>query len=91
MRYDQSREQFQVVLETWKGQEYVQIQDSRQLLERASTLISKKADEFIDKAIENTLKKFGLANIQSVDGSLACLASTGGSQVRPKDSFVYLC
>ena len=91
MSYDQAREHFQVVLDTWKGQEYLQIQDNRQLLERACTLISRKVDEFIDEAIETTLKncKFGI--IQSVDGNLGRLASTGGRQVRPKDLFAYLC
>ena len=91
MSYDQAREQFKVVLETWKGQEYLQIQENRQLLERASTLISKKADEFINKAIETTLKncKFGI--IRSVDGNLGRLASTGDRRVRPKNSFIYLC
>ena len=91
MSYDQARKQFKAVLETWKGQEYLQIQENRQLLERASTLISKRADEFINKAIETTLKncKFGI--IQSVDGNLGRLASTGGRQVRPKNPLLYLC
>ena len=89
--YDQFRKQFQVALETWKGQECLQIQENRQLLERASTLISKKTDEFINKAIETTLKncKFGI--IQSVDRNLGRLASTGERQVRPKNSLLYLC
>ena len=91
MSYDQARKQFKAVLETWKGQECLQIQENRQLLERASTLISKRADEFINKAIETTLKncKFGI--IQSVDGNLGRLASTGGRQVRPKNPLLYLC
>jgi len=61
----------------------MQIQDNRQLLERASTLISRKAEEFINKAIENTLRNCKLGNIQSVDGNHGRLASTGEQQVRP--------
>ena len=57
-------------LETWKSQEYMQIQESRQLFERASALISKKAEEFVNKSIENTLRDYKLGNIQSVDGNL---------------------
>ena len=91
MRYSQAREQCMVVLEAWQGQEYFQIQENRQLLDRASTLMSNKADKFINKAIENTLKncKFGIN--QYVDGKLGRPASTGGRQVRAKNSFVYLC
>ena len=76
IHYDQFRKQFQVALETWKGQEYLQIQENRQLLKRASTLISKKAEEFINKAIETTLKncKFGIIQ-----------------PARPKNSLLYLC
>ena len=76
IRYDQFRKQFQVALETWKGQEYLQIQENRRLLKRASTLIQKKAEEFINKAIETTLKncKFGIIQ-----------------PVRPKNSLLYLC
>ena len=66
----------------------MQIQDNRQLLERASTLISKKAEGFINKAIEDTLRGCKLGNIQSVDGNHGRLASTG---VRPKNTFVHLC
>ena len=91
MRYDQAREQFQVVLDTWKSQEDMQIQENRQLLERASVFISTKADEFINKAIEDTLKKFRLRNIQLGNEHLDRLSSTGGRQVRPKNSFVHLC
>lgn len=88
--YDKARDQFQVVLDTWKSQEYMQIQDNRQLLERASTLISKKADEFINKAIENTLKDCKLGNIRSVDGNHGRLASTGEKQVCAKNSLIHI-
>jgi len=83
--YDHAREQILVVLDTWKSQEYMQIQDNRQLLERASTLISKKAGEFINKAIETTLKDCTLGNIRSVDGDLSRSTSTGGKQVCLQD------
>ena len=69
----------------------MQTQENRKLLERASTFISKKADECINKAIENTLKICKFGNIQSVDGNPGSLAPTGGRQVRPKISFLYLC
>ena len=49
----------------------MQIQDNRQLLERASALISKKAEEFINKAIESTLRDCKLGNIQLVDRNLS--------------------
>ena len=84
--YDQAREQFHVVLETWKGQEYMQITENRQLLKRAYALISKKAEEFINKAIESTLRDFKLGKIQLVDGNLGRRASTGERQVRPNNS-----
>ena len=100
IRYDHACDQFQVVLETWKSQEYMHIQENRQLLERASALISKKADEFINKAIENTLKNCELGNIRLVDGYLGDRASTGERQVCPNNSlshtlyiymFAYVC
>ena len=78
---DIARNQFQVVLDTWESQEYRQIQGNRQLLERASALISRKAEEFINKAIENTLKDCKLGNIQLVDGNLGRRASTDKRQV----------
>ena len=76
----------------------MQIWDNRQLLERASALISKKAEEFINKAIENTLKDCKFGNIQLVDGKLGRRASTGERQVCPNNSlplfiymFAYVC
>ena len=87
MSYDHAREQLQVVLDTWKGWEYLQIHDNRLLLERVSNITSTRAEEFVNKAIENTLNKFGPGNIQLLDGNLGHLASTGGRHVRPKRSF----
>ena len=74
----------------------MQIQENRQLLERASALISKKAEEFINKAIENTLRDFKLVNIQLVDGNLGRRTSTGERPVCPKNSLslsldIYVC
>ena len=86
MSYDQAREQFQVVLETWKSQEYMQIQENRQLLERASALISEKTEEFINKAIETTLRDCKLGNIQLVDGNHGRRASASERQVCPNNS-----
>jgi hypothetical protein len=44
---------------------------------RASGMISKKADEFIHKAIEKTLKDCKLGDIRSGDGKLGRRAPTG--------------
>ena len=71
----------------------MQIQDNRHLLKRASALISKKADEFINKAIESTLRDCNLGNIQLVDGNLGRRASTGERQVCPNNSlslYIYI-
>ena len=71
----------------------MQIQDNRHLLKRAFALISKKADEFINKAIENTLRDCKLGNIQLVDGNLGRRASTGERQVCPNNSsslYIYM-
>ena len=91
MRYDQAREQFLVVMNTWESEESMQIQEGRQLLKRASALISETADGFINKAIESTLKGFKLGTIQLVDRNLGRLASAGEKQVRPKNSLAHLC
>ena len=76
----------------------MQIQDSRQLLERASAFVSQKAEGFINKAIESTLRDCKLGNIQLVDGKLGRRASTGERQVCPNNSlplfiymFAYVC
>src|SRR5258708_32640191 len=66
--YDQAREQFQAVLDTWNREEHMQIQENRQLLERASGMTSQKAYGFINQAIERTLQDWRLGNIQSGDG-----------------------
>jgi hypothetical protein len=64
------REQFQAVLDTWNREEHVQIQENRQLLERASVMISQKAYTFVNQAIERTLQDWKLGGINSGDGSL---------------------
>ena len=91
MEYDQSCSQFQVVLDAWTNQEYNQIQENRRLLKKASTSISKEADGFIKKAIDNTVDDWKLGNIPLVGKNFGRLASTGEKQVRPKNSFVHLC
>ena len=81
MSYDQARDQFQAVLDTWNRQEHMQIQENRQLLERASAMVSKKAEAFINNAIENTLRDCKLGNI------------TGERQVRSNNSlslYIYM-
>ena len=69
------------MLDTWKSQEYTQIQENRQLLERGSGLISKKAYEFIDVAIEKTLKEWNLGGIQSGDRNSGRGGSAGEKEV----------
>ena len=64
----------------------MQIQQNRQLLERASALIPKKAEEFINKAIETTLSDCKLGVIQLVDGNHDRRASAGERQVCPNNS-----
>ena len=91
MEYDQACEQFRVVLDTWTSQEYVQIQENRQRLKKASTSISDKADGFIKKAIDNTLEDCKLGSIRLVSRNPGRLASTGEEQVGPKNSYVHLC
>jgi len=58
------------VLDTWKREEHMQIQENRLLLEKASSIISQKADGLIGQAIEKTLQDWRLGAIQSEDGDL---------------------
>ena len=67
----------------------MQIQENRQLLERASALISKKAEEFINKSIEITLRDCKLGNIHLVDGN-GRRASASERQVCPNNSLFSL-
>jgi hypothetical protein len=46
----------------------MQIQENRQLLERASMMISQKAYTFVNQAIERTLQDWRLGDINSDDG-----------------------
>lgn len=75
------------MLDTWKSQEFTQIQENRQLLDRASGLISKKAEEFINKAIEKTLKDWNLGGIQNSGRR----GSTGEKGVCSKNPSAYTC
>ena len=45
----------------------MQIQDNRQLLERASSMISQKAYGYIRQAIDRTLQDWRLGDIRSED------------------------
>jgi hypothetical protein len=83
-KYDQDREKFQLVLDTWTSEQHRQIQVNRQLLERASGMISKKADEFINKAIEKTLRECKFGEIRSGDGRR-------GNEVRSKNRLTHMC
>jgi len=82
--YDYARELFQAVLDDWR-MEWTQVHDSKLLLERASTMISKKAGESIDKAIATTLNDCKLGNFRSVDEDLSRPTSTGEKQVCLQD------
>ena len=48
--------------------EHGQIQENRQLLEKASAMISQKAYGFVSQAIKRTLQDWRLGDIQSEDG-----------------------
>jgi len=61
--YDQAREQFKVVLDTWNQEEQVEIQENRLLLEKVATFISQKAYGSIGEAIERTLKDRGFGGV----------------------------
>jgi hypothetical protein len=75
--YHQVRAQFQAVLDTWRREEHRQILENRQLLERASEMISQKAYGFIDQAIEKTLQDWRLGDIHSEDGHIGRGPSAG--------------
>ena len=68
--YEQIREQFRIVLETWNGEEYKQIRENRVLVEKASAIISQKAYTLVGQAIDKTLRNCGLGVIdrRSEDG-----------------------
>ena len=78
------------MLDTWKSQEYAQIQENRQLLKRTSGVISKKAPGFVDQVIENTLKDLKLGDIQSAAGDLGRSPSAGGKYVRSKNALIHV-
>ena len=78
------------MLDTWKSQEYTQIQKNRQLLERAPGMISKKAPEFISQAIEKTLKEFNLGDIRSAAGDLSRSPAAGEKKVCSKNAFIHV-
>jgi len=67
----------------------MQIQENRQLLNRAFGMISKKADEFITKAIEKTLKDWNLGDIRSGDGNLGRRGSAE-KEVCSTNQFVHI-
>ena len=61
--YEQIREQFRVVFDTWHGEEYKQIRENRTLVEKASAMISQKAYTSVGQAIDKTLQNCGLGVI----------------------------
>jgi hypothetical protein len=85
-KYDQDREKFQLVLDTWTSEQHRQIQVNRQLLERASGIISKKADGFMNKAIEKTLRECKFGDIWLGDAR-----RRGGNEVRSKNPSTHMC
>jgi hypothetical protein len=76
----------QLVLDTWTSELNRQIQVNRQLLERASRIISKKADEFINEAIEKALRECKFGDLRSGDGRRG-----GGNEVRSKNPLTHMC
>jgi hypothetical protein len=79
-KYDQDRDKIQLVLDTWTSEQQKQIQTNRQVLERASKVISTKADGFINNAIEKTLRECNFGTIRSGDGR-----QEGGKEVSSKE------
>ena len=65
--YDQARERFQAVLDTWNREEYGQMVDNRTLLDKASRMLSQKAYGFIGQATDRILQDWRYGDIQSED------------------------
>jgi hypothetical protein len=65
--YDQARENFQSVLDTWGRVEPMQTQECRLLLQRESGMIPYEAEGLIDQAIETTFQNWKLGGIQMED------------------------
>jgi hypothetical protein len=66
----------------------MQIQENRQLLERASVMISQKAYTFINQATERTLQDWRLGGSNSDDGRGPRVASTSDKGVRALEVLV---
>ena len=82
--YDQAREQFLAVLETWSREEQLEVQENRQLLEKASVMVSQRAYGFIGQAIERTLRQWRLGAIQSEDRVLGLGRAPRGASASEK-------
>jgi hypothetical protein len=65
--YDEARGELHVVLDIWKKERTKQVEESRQVLARASAVTLQKACESINQAIEATLQNWKLGVVQLED------------------------
>ena len=71
--YDKTRQKLEMILETWdaKGQE--QVEKSRKRLQNAYAFISRKAEVFIQSALQKVLQQWGLVDGDSNNDSTNAL------------------
>ena len=72
------------MLETWNREEQLEVQENRQMLEKASGMISQRAHGFIGQAIERTLRQWRLGAIESEDGDLGLGRAPRGASAGEK-------
>ena len=63
--YIKSNQKLQTILNTWDLRGQDQIDKSRRQLQNACTFISRKADEFVQPALEKVLQQWGLLDRDS--------------------------
>ena len=75
-KYDKATQKFQMILNTWdlRGQE--QIDKSRKQLQNVCAFISRKADGFIQPALEKVLQQWGLIDRDSDSDSTNSMPRT---------------
>jgi hypothetical protein len=63
--YDKTCQKLQAILDTWDSRGQEQIDKSRKQLQNAYTFISRKADGFIEPALQKVLQQWGLVDRKS--------------------------
>jgi len=63
--YDKTRQKLEAILETWDLKGLEQVDKSRKQLQNAYTFISRKADGFIQPALQKVLQQWGLVDRES--------------------------